>query len=285
MLLLIPFLNALAQPTNSVTNGPIPIHSNTIPSISGKTDSDRTPAVSVGPFMFNGQEAKKQESDNIWISFLKVIIWPAVVVFIICFFNQEIRRFFGKIKSVKAKEYGLEMTPDEGLSDQPKKPVTPTVPPLPTPQAGAGEIAFEKAKAAAKITPALEPMIANIRDSIQKSPFTLEQKMELGIAAIARVALTAEYWRIYHFIYGSQLQLLQILNTRPVPQAELDVFFENVKQHFPDAHKSSNPLTYSAFLVNNGLIAQEGGNYIITARGREFLLWCIENNLGFNKQY
>src|SRR5205823_5033274 len=92
--------------TNSpITNRPPIAHTNSDQSTSVKTDGDRIPQVSVGPFIIQGgPEGKKQESDSILISILKVIIWPGLFACLVLFFKQEISTFLGKIKSVKAKD-------------------------------------------------------------------------------------------------------------------------------------------------------------------------------------
>ena len=286
LLLLAVLVNAYGQSKNSVTNAPT--SSNGVQVVSGGTEAERSPAVAVGPFMFNGgHEAKKQESESVWISILNTLIWPVVVVLIVWFFNRDIRSFLGRLTSVKAKDYGVDLTPSEKLSDQQKVSANTSISPLTPPQtatgAGTGEIQFEKAKANQRVTPAMEQIIAAVTESAKKSPFTTEQQMELGIIGLARVVLNAEFWRIYNFIFGSQLHLLQFVNTRPVSPAELEVFFANVKQQFPDTYKSSNAQEYIHYLLTNGLIAQNDGNYVYAPKGREFLHWCIENNLGFNK--
>jgi hypothetical protein len=293
---------AFGQPTNTNspnttipnTNSSFILNTNTDQGTLGKTDANRMPQISVGPFIIQaGQDAKKAESEGFWISVVKTAVWPGflaiVVVFTVVFFKREISTFWGKIRSIKAKDYGLEIGGEEKLSEQQK--VTSsvpslsatTVPPLSATSTEVPKADFEKSKAAVNITPSLQPMIATLRENVGKSGFTTEQKIELGILALAKSAQVSDFWRIYNFIFGSQLRLLTVINSRPVPQAEVDTYFANLKEKHCGIYETSNPKEYMQFLLNTELVAQDGGAFIIAPKGRDFLVWCVENNLGLDK--
>jgi hypothetical protein len=76
--------------------------------------------------------------------------------------------------------------------------------------------------------------------------------------------------RIARFIFGSQLEILLHLNSRPDGETleNIRTFYERAAQTFPEAYKSYSFEAYLRFLENSELITREDQRVLITPKGR-----------------
>jgi hypothetical protein len=73
-------------------------------------------AISIGPFIVGG-DGKNTQTEQIsnWIDewlipVAKIAAWPLVIIFIVLRFDKEIRRILENLKSIKGKDYSVEMS-------------------------------------------------------------------------------------------------------------------------------------------------------------------------------
>jgi hypothetical protein len=104
---------------------------------------------------------------------------------------------------------------------------------------------------------------------------------EMLIRQLAASQCVAGFERTYRLIYGSQLQALDFLNTSGVQDASWvsSIFFDTAKAIDETFYGDSTFEQWSAFLLNQSLIAQEGDSLGITVRGRDFLVWMVNAGL------
>jgi hypothetical protein len=104
----------------------------------------------------------------------------------------------------------------------------------------------------------------------------------LGYTSALFVALNFE--RIYSSIWGSQLMILNFLNSRiSVSRGELQPYYEIGRITNPEAFESYPFETYIDFLLSQGLIQQQGDRCSITPKGRTFLIHLVNQGLTQNK--
>jgi hypothetical protein len=103
--------------------------------------------------------------------------------------------------------------------------------------------------------------------------------------AVTQLWLRAEI--IYRTIFGSQIQLLKSLNTRPGSTTiELLEFYEQAKTNFPKLYETYSFGQYLQYVRNQGLISEDAPeHYIITVAGREFLKWMTDRGLADTKAF
>ena len=101
--------------------------------------------------------------------------------------------------------------------------------------------------------------------------------MKILTRYLAANLIYIDFERIYHNIFGSQLNLLQFLNSRPKGEN-----LEGLKP-FYDLAVTMHPKTadypfqqYLDYLINTGLIIKKEGLFYITQMGREFLEYLIK---------
>jgi hypothetical protein len=111
----------------------------------------------------------------------------------------------------------------------------------------------------------------------------VDQQEQIGVLirqlAVTQLWLRAEYF--YRTIFGSQIQILKFLNTRPgSTKAELLGFYEQAKANFPKLYATYSFEQYLQYLLRGPLILEDApDHYAITWAGREFLKWMTDQGL------
>ena len=224
------------------------------------------------------QAASQSVAEEWVIPILRLIVWPGLVAAVIWFYRKEIRSKLANVTTVKGgKNVSVEFAP--AMSEQQKASAgTPN-----KPEITGNHQEFEKVKAEASSSSLVKQRAAQILENLQKANFTDPQKMELGAVVVAGLQVENHFWKAFNFIFGTQIALLQELNSRPLPEQAVQTYFEGVKARFPDVYSSATRDGYLAFLLNYGLIQIIEGQYAITEQGREFLVWMARSQLSPNK--
>lgn len=212
------------------------------------------------------------------IPILKLIVWPVLIASVIVFFRKEIRAKLKQVTTVKGGEHvAVEFSPDVREQQKASAP-NPSAPGI----TGNNE-EFEKLKAQAATSLIVKNLADEILQNLGKTNLTDPQKMELGALTVAALRIDGFFWRAYTLIFGTQITLLQELNSRNLSEQEIQTYFNGVKARFPEAYASWTHQTYLEFLKNFALIQIVGGICTITEHGREFLVWMAKNQVSPNK--
>lgn len=104
-----------------------------------------------------------------------------------------------------------------------------------------------------------------------------EQREEQAIRLAAFMALWANLEALNYQIYGSQLALLQTLNSRTVSIAEAQSYYESAAGHSPEQYREYPFERWLGWLVNTAQLAVRSGDTLsISSLGREFLKHLVE---------
>lgn len=102
----------------------------------------------------------------------------------------------------------------------------------------------------------------------------------------ATLTLIALFESTYRTIWGSQLQLLQVLNSGPMPVESSKSYYDKATQEYPLPYQTYNFDQWVAFLVESALVRREAdGQLMITIRGRGFLRFLIESGYSLLKPF
>jgi hypothetical protein len=89
---------------------------------------------------------------------------------------------------------------------------------------------------------------------------------------------------IYSTIYGSQIRILERLNTlQPETRDSLKFYYENAKKYNPKFYENYPYEDYLNFLFSFTLIREDDGIIQLTILGVDFLKYLIESNKDVNK--
>jgi len=120
----------------------------------------------------------------------------------------------------------------------------------------------------------------------------LRQRNLLGAEAVpvlvryvAGMQIAFSFEEIYRLIWGSQLNLLNYLNTRVdgEPVEVLRPFYTLAASQYPEAYGGYSFEAWLGFLRTHVLVREVAGRLRVTARGREFLTYLTRMGRGLNK--
>jgi hypothetical protein len=208
----------------------------------------------------------------------KLFTWPGVALVLgvigIVVFREELRGLIRRVTSFSVSKAGLNAT-----SPQPQAlPQNPSI-------SAIGSSDFAR-RAAADVEPlVLDQRITGICAEFDSQGIATGNREEAFLQLLA-AALTREGWaRIYLFILGAQIQLLQRLNESPVGLSEADIrhFYESGVAREQEYYRAVPLEVWIGFLETTTLVNQYEGKYVITPYGRGFLKYIVAQRLPFDR--
>lgn len=104
---------------------------------------------------------------------------------------------------------------------------------------------------------------------------------------VAAVNINFAFERIYRLIFGSQLRLLQHMNTQPagqLPVSAAQVFYIAARAQHLQFYTTYPFDQWLQFLINSVLVKRIDSRIGITVRGGEFLTHLTKEGLTLNKE-
>ena len=113
------------------------------------------------------------------------------------------------------------------------------------------------------------------------------QAVRVLLALAATSVMAADFEHLYGIIWGSQIKILQALNNGlPAPPGRLIEIYEAAKAEWPSVFASSSSFEkYIDFLKRAELIQQQGDDFIITLKGRTFLVYITHEGKPTDRLY
>jgi hypothetical protein len=230
------------------------------------------------------------------IEVLKIVAWPTVVVWLVCFFlRDEVRRAAARI---------TEIGPAGAKFAAPPAQVPPS-PPEAAPAALPSPGGSPNGHASAPGTPAsvqeyissiravipveqLESVVNSVRaDLLTKAGQAPQAQIEALTYTVASLNIQLTNERIYRLIYGSQIEALALMNAEGgAPPNILRDIYERAKGMYPDVYRSYAFEQWLGFLQHAAVcMVAPNGHYILTPHGRGFLRYRIDMRLPVFKMF
>jgi len=197
-------------------------------------------------------------------------MWMAlavVVIFVIFFliFRKKILELLDRVKSISKDGVALDSKQQETKSE------------------------IDPQKEAEKLMRQFDSALIRETEDIMKEE--LNRKNLLGTEGIpvltryvAALSIAYSFSETYRIIYGSQLNLLDYLNTQnPQPAAALRGFYNSAASQYPIYYTAYTFEQWLGFLRDRLLIREDGSLIGITVRGREFLTYLTTAGLSRQK--
>jgi hypothetical protein len=224
------------------------------------------------------------------LEFLKIAAWPAFLAWLIWFLRDEVKHAAARITELglAGAKFALP-SPPEQIAQPPTASVSEGVGSArgvgtaTAVSSGAGSSALFVASAKAKFSDdQLQPVVQAIRRDLETTFGSNPQDQVEGLiyfGASLNVQLIHE--RNYRMIFGSQLQLLEMMNADVgVPSAAVMNVYNTAKAAHPDIYRSITFEQWIGFLLNAGLCnVALNGNYVLTPFGRGFLRYILDLHL------
>jgi len=114
-----------------------------------------------------------------------------------------------------------------------------------------------------------------------------DEREKVLIRYLAGLTVTALFEKVYSLIYGSQIGVLQFLNSAGSKGVEINFiqpWFEQAAAREPEWYSGDTPDRWLSFLEVYQLITKTNTNIVITLEGREFLKYIIHQGYSLYKR-
>ena len=177
------------------------------------------------------------------MEFLKITLWPLLVIFLIFQFRKEISLFLGNIKvlNIMGNSVSTDYQKNRQENDSNKN----------------GDDSLKLKNSKEYITVVKELNVVKETDK------ELKERLE-------RIEVELEFERIYNLIFGSQIFLLKLLVNNSMGAYDIINYYQSVILKFVVLHTWDFNL-YLRILVNNNLITIDQNIYKITPKGILFI--------------
>jgi hypothetical protein len=125
--------------------------------------------------------------------------------------------------------------------------------------------------------PVLSPQVELLRKELDERSKDAKQREELLLLSVAQWQLNHKNARTARFIFGSQIDLLQELNSKSQGETidALKKHYDSAVQSKPEAYERYSYDEYLLFLQNSGLVTKIGDRLSITPEGKAFLAYRV----------
>lgn len=211
------------------------------------------------------------------LNFISSLSWPLVCLIIFYYLRKPISRFLKKVKKVSYGETSIERQSKKQKDDKSIDILT-----------KGNDFTYidetlhkfsETSKRFAMQVIENETKVNEVQDDRQRAERVLKYTQLLIIVKDSE--------KIYQYIYGSQIRLLQKLNYASEKTENVKYFYDSAAKYFPDIYKDYSYESYLNWLVNQSLISYDREDKIIsiTETGKDFLIYLIESNSNQERLY
>lgn len=198
------------------------------------------------------------------LDFLRVLIWPALALFLVFWFRRELSEFIDRVWRVKFPGGEVEAETQKDLQESDED--------------------FEDAEGALAKDGEL---LGEMEKQYEARYAELEQNTQKLIQELSLKELQLEFERIYNVIFGSQIRLLELVRTKPdgADWHCLSAYYEQVKRTNPGSFTNWAVDQYLQFLLTRKLIELDpAGYHRLTEKGSSFLSYLTNLKYPKNKE-
>lgn len=125
--------------------------------------------------------------------------------------------------------------------------------------------------------PVLAPKIRLLRDELDNLSRNSLDREKVLLRSVAIWQVNHENERMARHIFGSQLEILLLLNARPAgePLENIRAIYDRAVQNFSTIYRSYTFEPYIGFLKAAQFVADAGDQLVITPRGKAFLHYLV----------
>ena len=214
------------------------------------------------------------------LELLKILIWPIIVIIIVLILKKTIINLLNRISKIGFAGVGAEVSQqkqenvENGLPEHGKK-IENTNENIEKTLGLFSQLTINKA-------------ISVVNDESKVNEIKVDaEKIETLHKYSQALYLILSFERIYNVIFGSQLYILERINTtNNETKDSLKRYYENAQKKENEFYSTYSYDDYFNFLVNNDLLLiNESETCSITFLGRDFLKYLVENGKTLNRKY
>ncbi|MEE3626793.1 hypothetical protein UCD39_22915 [Nitrospirillum sp. BR 11752] len=204
------------------------------------------------------------ETLKLFLDFLKGVSWPALVLFFILTFREELKKLFpaiealiGRISSIKKDGVTFDPTKEQE-NEKNNANILENI---------FSKIDYDKNKIVEMERIAIKSEI----DSKSISSNT-DEKIDYLVTHLAILRVISEFSNIFSVIFSSQISAMREMRVRGfLDKSSVMEFFNAAKAKYPEVYSNYSFDNWASFLINKGLVHSANDIFSITDLGREFL--------------
>ena len=133
-----------------------------------------------------------------------------------------------------------------------------------------------------------------VREELERSIYdelpsgaSKNDKIDVLIGKLAQEQISKEFEKIYHTIFGSQIDILELMSVQKkgmVGVSQIYSIYEQAKKENPTAYQNRSFIDYMNFLVVSRLVTNQDDRWALTRVGRAFLSYITAAQLNKNKR-
>lgn len=208
------------------------------------------------------------------IDLAKGLLWPGLILIVLCWFGNDIRKLIPRIRRAGAGGVELEPEAAEQQAQLPKSPDAPSD----TGSAFNGKLRDFRGESRSKAMHNLELLLReNLEKEVASGKLTPDERLDYIIKQLAATRLERHFYRVYGMIFGSQVASLAALrNTGGTADiAALKKGFDTAKQNDPEFYGDYKFEDWLSFMTSNDLVKVEGDRVTIDPVGEDFLAFLF----------
>lgn len=203
-----------------------------------------------------------------WIELIESIKWPVVVIIVILLLIKPIKNLINRVTKVGYGNKSIEANQQSATKKIEEKEIS------------------EIDRAIGVFRPETIEMFVNaIEEETQVEKLENDNEKIERLKNYSTIIYAMRHFdSIYSAIFGSQIRILEKLNTlQPQSRDSLKFFYENAKKQNPKFYENYSYEEYLNFLFNFTLIREDNGIIQLTILGVDFLKYLTESNKDVNK--
>lgn len=203
------------------------------------------------------------------IKFIDVLKWPILILIIVLIFKKKLLELISKVKKIGHGGTALEIEQQTVAIKLEKRPIS----------------NVDKALGLFRDETISFFSDAVLQETDIESYKTEKEKAEHLLKYSIALYIIKHYEMIYNAIYGSQLKILQQLNSHNSNESMETIkrFYDFAAQDYPKFYNNYPFEEYIDFLFSFSLIIEENGTIKITILGLDFLKYLTEKSKNFDK--
>jgi hypothetical protein len=197
----------------------------------------------------------------------KLVSWPVlglILLNVMIFFRKGISKFFeNRDLKFQAKEYGVSSLPASN-------------------QGSSKDAQSKQNRKKSKKKPTIDKAVIKTYENALSATTQSESKLK---EQLAQTEAALDFEQAYNAIFGSQLRLMNLLNSNPAWQFGISELQPYLSQHLQVGGGFKDLDSLMKYLVTKSFVERAGSNYRISDRGQAFMNYIANQKYNLFKPF
>lgn len=212
-------------------------------------------------------------TEEIILKIVEMSIWPVAIVIIVVgvviILRKSISKVLEKARHISKDGIIIDPTPQQKIVDE---------------NIENKVYSYEEIMRELDSTSILNKEKSILKSLVQISFKDDKEKIKVLTRHLAATNVSFEFEGVIKTIWGSQIRLIKLLNTRKdkIALDDCKQFYENGKNEYPETYKNYSFDKYMEYLKDSTLIEIDNTSCLITDFGEDFLVYLVKTGQDIN---